>query len=113
MIFDDVTYEFAPTGDPFSCYVDGNAGIAQFDGVSAAGDVLYIDYDSADPDLILVSVETADPSAAWYFGTDAAGEVNAPDVALPGARLIQISGDMTSSVPGTAARNVIISAECS
>ncbi len=114
VVFDDATYEFAPTGDPYSCFIARSSGIvmASFDGVSDAGDILYLDYDSDFGDEVSVSISTVDPVQAWYFGTSIGGTEAAPTDFTVGDRDVTVSGEMSSNVPGVEPRAATLTIRC-
>lgn len=114
VVFDDVSYEFAPTGDPYSCFVAEESGIvmATFDGVSDAGDVLYLDYDSDIGDEVSVNLSTADPVETWYFGTSIGGVEAAAAELTVGDGEVTVSGEMTSNVTGVEPRAATVTVRC-
>jgi hypothetical protein len=115
VVLGDETFEFAPTGNPFSCFVDTNSGVvmATFEGLTDAGDELYVDYDSDLGDPVAANLSTVDPVAAWFFGTGIAGtEVTQTDI-TSGDGTFSVSGEMTSSRPDVDPRAATVTLECS
>ena len=114
VVFDDVTYEFAPTGDPYSCFIVEESGIvmASFDGVSAAGDVLYLDYDSDFSDEVSATVSTVDPVELWYFGTSIGGTGASPTELTVGDGEATVAGELISNVPDREPRDVTVTVRC-
>ena len=86
--------------------------MATFDGLTDAGDVLYLDYDSDRSDTVDVNVETVDPLGAWYFGNGVGGTDVAQTTITSGDGQFSVSGEMTSAVPGDQSRTATITIEC-
>jgi hypothetical protein len=114
VVFDDASYEFAPTGDPYSCFVAEESGIvmATFDGVSDAGDILYLDYDSDFGDEVSVNLSTTDPVESWYFGTSIGGTEATPTDFTVGDGEVRVAGEMISNVPGVEPRAATVTVTC-
>jgi hypothetical protein len=114
VVFDDATYEFAPTGDPYSCFIVEESGIvmATFDGVSDAGDILYLDYDSDFGDEVSANISTVDPVETWYFGTSIGGADAPPTEFTVGDGEITVSGEMSSNVSGIEPRAATVTVRC-
>lgn len=114
VVFDDVTYEFAPTGDPYSCFIEESSGIvmASFDGLTDAGDVLYLDYDSDFGDEVSVNISTVDPVEFWYFGTSIGGTEASPTDFTVGDAEVMLSGEMISNVTGVEPRAATVTIRC-